>query len=194
MTEYWLRLDCRLAGCPIVAVEAAEERLDEVVDEAFEDARRLGGVEVGEAVEEPGVVRFGVDSTHGTIMAAMDGCRHGRRFAMPGPVEPGFVWVITRDLGQDDVGCRFAWRPVGDDPGGCWEKSAGGCGSVRRVGSDGRRESDYNDRDRFNLIGLELGGRERGREREPTQTAETDADSAATRVGGSRIDERPACS
>ena len=42
--------DFELASGAVLAGEAAEEWLDEVVDEAGEDARRLGGVEVGDFV------------------------------------------------------------------------------------------------------------------------------------------------
>ena len=48
-----MRLDLELARGAVVTSEAAELRLHQVVHEAGEDARRLGGVEVGDLVAPP---------------------------------------------------------------------------------------------------------------------------------------------
>ena len=60
--------DLELAGGAVLAGEAAEQRLDEVVDEAGEDARGLGGVEVLDLVPPP----FAADLVERRFEAAGD--------------------------------------------------------------------------------------------------------------------------
>ena len=84
--------DLELARRAIVAGEAAKQRFDEVVDEAGEDARGLGGVEVGDFVApafaadlferrlEAAGDEFFVEAWGASRLGRMRG-RRGRRFS-----------------------------------------------------------------------------------------------------------------